>query len=82
LEKEKKMDRVVLGLIILFILVSVLGVFMLIKALSFNDYQDSELKDSSSGSISLNIKNSQDEYSASGVITLDIDNNENDVLED
>lgn len=55
---------------------------MLIKALSFNDYQDSELKDSSSGSISLNIKNSQDEYSASGVITLDIDNNENDVLED
>ena len=76
------MDRVVLGLIILFILVSVLGVFMLIKALSFNDYQDSELKDSSSGSISLNIKNSQDEYSASGVITLDIDNNENDVLED
>ncbi|MCC7574445.1 hypothetical protein KO361_02545 [Candidatus Woesearchaeota archaeon] len=82
MEKEKKMDRVVLGLIILFILVSVLGVFMLIKALSFNDYQDSELKDSSSGSISLNIKNSQDEYSASGVITLDIDNNENDVLED
>ncbi|MFP4567790.1 MAG: hypothetical protein ACLFN8_02500 [Candidatus Woesearchaeota archaeon] len=74
---SKKINKMLFILAIVVIIISILGTFLITNNLPNQTLNELEQKDSTTGTISLNIAKEPQEYASSGKISLDIINKEN-----
>ena len=74
--EQKKLNSVIIGLIVLAITISIFGIVLLTGVLSNNNLDEQDFSRENADVVSLNANEESQEYASSGVISLNIVNND------